>query len=96
MKVVENRKSMNRPHFLVPTIATGLLLLLMYVGTYLALVGPTYVYIRGDAYGGNIQETNYRWYPELAERFYWPLERIHRKLNLRPWPLESPGPERPR
>ncbi|WP_254509266.1 hypothetical protein [Anatilimnocola floriformis] len=61
-----------------PIIATVLLLLpVLYVGSYLALVVPGY-HIPG-------QFNNYRMGYDYAERIFWPLEQIDRKLRPESW-----------
>jgi hypothetical protein len=65
-----------------PIIAAVLLLLpVFYVGSYLALVKPMSIAIRG----GVLKSVNYRAGDELTSRFFWPLEQIDRKVRPGTW-----------
>jgi hypothetical protein len=75
-----------------PIIATILLLLpLLYVGSYLPLVSPA-----GQLSAGSLRArvfslprgilvSNYRAFPIVAPRFFWPLEWVDRKVRPGFW-----------
>jgi hypothetical protein len=64
----------HRP-FAVPITAVIVLLVVGYVGTYLANVTP----------GDFVTISNYRFGEGWSERFYWPAEHIDRRLRPRAW-----------
>jgi hypothetical protein len=81
-----------------PLITAIVLLLLpaLYVGSYLALVvpkGATYEFVPMDPkllvgvseVGFTLRKIHYRTGSGLAERLYWPLEQIDRKLRPGAW-----------
>jgi hypothetical protein len=66
-----------------PIIAAILLILpVLYVGSYLALVVPGRTMFE-SAWGPTIPP--YRWRLKMAERIFWPLEQIDRKVRPRAW-----------
>jgi hypothetical protein len=72
-----------------PIIAAFLLLLLvLYVGSYLALVVPDGCVHRSLPIGNRVGMdwlSNYRIQGRFVERCYWPLEQVHRKLKPGVW-----------
>jgi hypothetical protein len=70
-----------------PIIAALLLLLpVLYVGSYLALIVPERFV---TALAAGVIETDvraeYRLGGDIAKGFFWPLEKIDRKVRLRVW-----------
>jgi hypothetical protein len=61
-----------------------LLFLAAYVGSYLALADPL-PYIVFQEYRPSGQTSHYRVGGKYAERFFWPLEQLDRKLRPRKW-----------
>jgi hypothetical protein len=89
---------MNRHRMAAPIIATVLILLPMYLGSYLVLVVPTgnIVADRTSPYtyesfeNGRLIETTVRLDPYRAGNgfckwFYWPLEKIDRRVRPEEW-----------
>jgi hypothetical protein len=75
-----------------PLIVAIVLLLLpaLYVGSYLALVTP--VPSEGKVIQlGNHSLQKYRFGRHYAERFYWPLEQVDRRLRLNAWRIRFAG-----
>jgi hypothetical protein len=67
-----------------------LLLLLLYVGSYCAIVVPaTTPRASTGIFNGKpcsvVSDEHYRVSPQLAAYFYWPLEKIHRRLRPQAW-----------
>jgi hypothetical protein len=68
-------------------IAIVLLLLTLYVGSYLALVVPR-PSVGGFALPGNGPLRQHRIGSSNAWRLYWPLEQIDRKVRPKTWEAE--------
>ncbi|WP_425615451.1 hypothetical protein NA78x_005371 [Anatilimnocola sp. NA78] len=68
-----------------PLIVAILVLLvpLLYVGSYLALVVPGQEYTGGS--GAVYRTSYYRYGGRWAERIFWPLEQIDRKVRPGAW-----------
>lgn len=79
---------MNRAPLIV---AVFLLLLPMYVVSYLALVTPGGFAIADDTGGGNmpISFVDYRVSPSICAMLFWPLEKIDRKARPKSWQRPS-------
>jgi hypothetical protein len=72
-------------------LAVLLVLLLLYVGSYLALVQPSGVVVQrpwreenGQLVVGN-WHYHYQFGEQWAEQFFWPLEHLDRKLRPAKW-----------
>ena len=87
---------MERPRHNAPIIACVLLLLpVLYVGSYLALVCPQQIIVtkwhRPVSNGPftdddfDLYAAHYRLAHETAERVFWPLEQLDRKLRPSAW-----------
>jgi hypothetical protein len=72
-----------------PLIVVIVLLLLpvLYVGTYFALVvpGSALIPVTGSSGESGFLVRHYRWGGDSAERVFWPLEQIDRKLRPKAW-----------
>jgi hypothetical protein len=69
-----------------PIIAAVLLLLpVLYVGSYLALVTPGGYTKTISGVTTTISPQSYRWGEPGIARFFWPLEKIDRRLRPGPW-----------
>lgn len=67
------------------TVAIALLLLpVLYVGSYFALVSPRPIGVTVPA-GKPFVLRHYHVAPDFAERFYWPLEQLDRKVRPEAW-----------
>jgi hypothetical protein len=73
---------MKRP---APIIAAVLLLLLMYVGSFLALVTPGGYTKTISGVTTTISPQSYRWGEPGIARFFWPLEQIDRRVRRKAW-----------
>lgn len=68
--------------------ATLLFLLVLYVGSYFALVVPHgRAYVQMPVFPGSapLYISNYRLGDETPRAFFWPLERIDRKVRPQAW-----------
>ena len=77
---------MNRPRSFAPIIAAVLMILplVLYVGSYLALVepGPGFIVTMN---GKQVYSGPYRKGEEWSDRVFWPLEQIDRRLRPAAW-----------
>jgi hypothetical protein len=71
-----------------------LLLPVLYLGSYFALVVPRSVLvpITGPIGESGFLVRHYRYGGDWAERAFWPLEQIDRKVRPRAWEREDYGP----
>jgi hypothetical protein len=73
-----------------PIIAAVLLLLpVLYVGSYLALIGEygsSRIMVKVEG-GYHSEDTPYRCCPEICKPLFWPLEQIDRRLRPKAWEL---------
>ena len=77
---------MSRDRVLVATLA---LLLVAYVGGYLGLSNPSRAGVgRGGGYTSWV-EPNYRVGGDAAERVFWPLEQLDRRMRPDFWATRS-------
>ena len=69
------------------TAAVLLLLPTLYVGSYYAVVDTDHSSAQGISFcrSNNDRDLRYRIYPELAGRFYWPIEQVDRRLRPAAW-----------
>ena len=58
-----------------------LLLLVLYVGSYLALVMPEGIVLKG----GESRVAHYRFEDRTAAAIFWPIEQVDRKVRWRDW-----------
>jgi len=86
-----------------PILAAVLLLLpVLYVGSYLALVTPgkvrftKAVNVGASTYQGGVFYETYRYGGTWAERVFWPLEQIDRKVRPEAWEWGKIGLEKQR
>ena len=62
-------------------IVAILLLLMLYVGSYLALVVPEGIVLKG----GESRITHYRSGDRTATAIFWPIEQVDRKVRWSDW-----------
>lgn len=68
------------------TAAVLLLLPTLYVGSYYAVVDTDHPSAQGISFQHpQACDLRYRIYPELADRFYWPVEQVDRRLRPGAW-----------
>ena len=80
---------MQKSRSTAPIIAAVLLLVpVLYVGSYFALVVPQGIYPVGDPFAPTMY---YRFGNGIAQRLYWPLERIDRRLRPKAWEIDPFG-----
>ncbi len=82
------RSSSNFPPLVAATI---LLLLVLYAGSYLALVlpgPPTYAPVPYPPWRKDTP--TYRVFPAVAKKVYWPLEQLDRRVRPKAWDYPDP------
>ena len=76
---MDKQRTSTAPLFVA--IIALVVVLLLYVGSYLALVNPPPDF----AFGSRMPNSHYRAGGKWAERIFWPLEQIDRKVRPGAW-----------